>query len=91
MEWIMNLICFVFNFIIYLVGMVFNTLFSFLPNSPFSGVPLMLKRNGIADLFGYVSYILPIKQIIGITVAWVSCIGLYFIYSIALRFIKAVD
>ena len=91
MEWIMNLVTFIFNFVIYLVGMVFNTLFSFLPDSPFSGVPLMLKRNGLVDLFGYVSYIIPIKQIISITVAWVTCIGLYFIYSIALRFIKAVD
>ena len=91
MEFIMNLIAFVFNFIIYLVGMIFNTLFSFLPDSPFSGMPLMLKRSGILDLFSYASYILPIKQIISITFAWATCIGLYFIYSIALRFVKAVD
>ena len=91
MEFIMNLVAFVFNFIIYLVGMALNILFSFLPESPFKGVPLMLERSGIVDLFGYVSYLIPIKQILSITVAWAPCIGLYFIYSIALRFVKAVD
>ena len=91
MEFIMDLVAFVFNFLIYLVGMALNILFSFLPNSPFSGVPLMLERSGVVDLFGYVSYLIPIKQIISIAVAWATCIGLYFIYSIALRFVKAVD
>ena len=91
MEFIMNLVAFVFNFIIYLVGMALNILFSFLPNSPFSDIPLMLERSGVVDLFGYVSYLIPIKQILSITVAWATCIGLYFVYSIALRFVKAVD
>lgn len=91
LEWLMNCITWVINFIIYLFGIAINLIVSLLPNSPFSNVPLMIERNGIGQFFGYLSWIVPIKTILSITLAWVGCVAVYYIYSVALRFIKVVE
>lgn len=39
----------------------------------------------------YINYFIPVDTIIAITSAWVTAIGVYYLYSIALRWIKAIS
>lgn len=91
LENLQNGVVWLCNLLISLVGGALDLLLSFLPDSPFSDVVLFYERSGINEFFGYLAWLLPIKQIMNILGLWVVCIGIYFIYSIALRWIKVVE
>ena len=75
------------NFIIDSVGSLIGFIFAILPNSPFGSVSL----SPISKWLGYLNYLLPIGEIISILTLWGSCVGVYYIYQIALRWIKVVE
>lgn len=91
LEGLQNAITWIINFILILVGGALDLILSFLPNSPFSNISLYAERSGIGEFMGYLAWLIPIKQIINITSLWVSCIAIYFIYSIIMRWIKMVE
>lgn len=75
------------NFIIDSAAALISAIFILLPNSPFDSVSLA----PISKWLGYLNYLLPITEIIGILTLWGSCIGIYYLYQIALRWIKVVE
>lgn len=58
-----------------------------LPNSPFE----MLDNSPIAPYLSTLNYFVPIREIILILETWLVAIGLYYLYMIALRWIKAIS
>lgn len=88
-ESVFNLIVYICNTVIWLFGKILNIVLSVLPNSPFININTYTKTTN--DFFGYLSWLIPIKEIIGITVLWLSCMLIYYIYSVVMRWIKLID
>ena len=61
---------------------------SVLPTSPFR--PLI---NRFADLpaLGWINWFVPVGEAVAVSAAWLVAIGLFYLYSIALRWLKAID
>lgn len=75
------------NLLISMLGKVLSLLFLLLPNSPFD----LIDFSFINEYMGYLNYIVPVSDIIKISVSWVGCIGVYYIIQIALRWAKVVE
>lgn len=75
------------NYVIDVFASLINFIFSLLPGSPFSSVSL----SPISKWLGYLNYLLPITEIIAILSLWGTCIGVYYLYQIVLRWVKVVD
>lgn len=60
---------------------------SFLPKSPFTAV-----LNAIEDIpfLDALNWFIPVSTFVAIGEAWLVAIGVYYLYSIVLRWIKAV-
>ncbi|HAT4094503.1 TPA: hypothetical protein I9Z34_003062 [Clostridium perfringens] len=77
----------VLNSIISAIASFFNAIICLLPKSPFN----YIDNSGIKDFMGYLNYFIPVSTLISISEAWLVAIGIYYIYSIALRWIKAIE
>lgn len=87
-QWFFNCIVYILNTVIWLFAKVLSLIFSILPNSPF----LKLSNNfGISEYMPYLSWLLPIKFMIGILAVWLSAMSIYYIYSVVMRWIKLID
>lgn len=88
-ESIFNLLVFILNTIIWLFAAVLNIVFSLLPDSPF----LNISTYGLSinKYLSNLSWLLPIKQMIGILVIWLGCMLIYYVYSVVMRWIKLID
>lgn len=75
------------NFVIQGASVLINVIFAILPKSPFQNIDF----SGISDWLGYINYLLPVGEIVVILTVWGSAIGIYYIYQIALRWIKVVE
>lgn len=84
---ITDFIVYIINKIIYIVGVVLNTIFGLLPNTPF----IISDTSVIGGYMGYLNWIIPIDKILIVTVSWLSAITLYYVYQIVLRWIKAIQ
>lgn len=62
-------------------------LISVLPTSPFQGFISYLSS---VPYLGYINWFIPMGTIINITVTWTTAIGLYYLYSVAMRWIKVI-
>ena len=62
-------------------------LISVLPTSPFQGFISYLSS---VPYLGYINWFIPMGTIISITVTWTTAIGLYYLYSIVMRWIKVI-
>ena len=60
----------------------------FLPNSPFSGFIQEVKS---WEWLGWLNWFIPIGTFVKILAIWGTCVGAYYLYSIVLRWIKAVQ
>lgn len=65
-----------------------NTLLGFLPDSPFS--VFFTRAAGIPEL-GYLNYFVPVGEMIAIAEAWLTCIGIFYLYQAVLRFAKMIE
>lgn len=65
----------------------FNLILSFLPKSPFH----YLDSSGIKEFLSYLNWFIPVDNLIVIGELWLSSIAVFYIYSIALRWVKAID
>jgi uncharacterized protein (DUF486 family) len=59
-----------------------------LPGSPFNGLSAMTLDS---KWFGYLCYIVPVPQIIALLESWGVAVGLFYVYMIVLRWIKAIE
>lgn len=58
-----------------------------LPDSPFQ----MLANSPIKPYLGYINYFVPVDFIVNALSLWLVAVGGYYLWSIILRWIKAVD
>lgn len=78
----------IFNALANLVMKFFNALLSLLPQSPFVAfLDAMEKWEFLKTL----NWIVPIGTFISIGTAWLTAIGIYYAWSVVLRWIKAVE
>lgn len=60
----------------------------FLPNSPFDSIINSIDK---IDVLKYLSWIIPFEQIIAVSEAWLVSITIFYIYSVILRWVKAIE
>lgn len=77
----------IINMIILGIANFFKLILSFLPKSPF----VLLDNSPVAEFLGYFNWIIPINSMLSIGEAWLFAIGVFYIYSIALRWVKAIE
>lgn len=78
----------IFNALANLVMKFFNALLSLLPQSPFVAfLDAMEKWEFLKTL----NWIVPISTFISIGTAWLTAIGIYYAWSVVLRWIKAIE
>lgn len=58
-----------------------------LPDSPFQ----IIDNSPVAKYMGYLNWIIPMNQIVGILELWVTAIVIYYLYVVILRWIKAIQ
>lgn len=58
-----------------------------LPGSPFQGLTALTIDN---KWIGYLAYVVPVGAIVSTLEAWLVCIGVYYLYSVVMRWIKVV-
>lgn len=58
-----------------------------LPDSPFNfDIP-----DYVSDIIGYVNYFVPIGSMVKILAAWTACIMTWYLASLLMRWIKAIE
>lgn len=74
---------------------IFNSLFDkiigLLPKSPFTGVIDGMESDNVREILGYLNWFVPVHDIVIILSGWLSCIALYYLYVIILRWIRAIN
>ena len=69
------------------VAFVLNGLFALLPKSPFSWV----SASPFSDLLSKINYFIPVSDFLTLLEAWLLAIGVYYLYSVWARWVKAID
>lgn len=87
MDIILGIVVTVINSLVKLLALVLDTVFFFLPSSPFK----VLDNSLIIDFIGYLNYLIPISEIVSIMTLWCTAISIYYIVQIVLRWLKAID
>lgn len=62
-------------------------LVDFLPDSPFK----LLDYTPIQPYLKYINWVIPLDFIVNVLSAWLICISTYYVWSVVLRWIKAID
>lgn len=78
----------IFNALANLVMKFFNGLLALLPQSPFSAFLEAMEK---WEFLKTLNWIVPISTFISIGTAWLTAIGVYYAWSVVLRWIKAVE
>lgn len=68
-------------------ALLFQGIVAILPTSPFKVLNSVVLDN---KYLGWLAWIIPFPQIIGVLQAWVGVIIAYYIYMVILRWIKAI-
>ena len=76
-----------FDYVMDLINPILSAILSVLPDSPFT----MLDNSPIKPFLGYVNWFLPMDYILSVFQVWLPCIGVYYIYSVAMRWIKMIE
>lgn len=70
----------------WLTGMI-GKVVDLLPDSPFSiDIP-----DYVTDIIGYINYFVPIGSMVKILAAWTACILTWYLASLLMRWIKAIE
>lgn len=69
---------------------IMDVIISLLPTSPFKGVIKGMESEEVQQVLSYLNWFVPIKDIVVVLTGWLTAIGLYYIYVIVLRWIKAI-
>lgn len=71
-----------------LVDKFANSLYNLLPTSPFR--PYINKLASLKFL-PYLNWFVPVGTLVAIATAWISVIGLYYLYQLLLRWVKMIE
>lgn len=74
------------NLLIKALGGIISFILGILPNSPFQKIDF----SAVQEHLGGLAWILPISSVVTIFTAWLSCIIIYYIYQVVLRWIKMI-
>lgn len=83
----MNVIVKALNYLISQIGGLITLIFNLLPETPFNSVYQYLNN----DFFMNLNWIIPIPEILTFLVSWTSAVSLYYVISVVLRWIKAIE
>ena len=75
------------QYIINTVGSGLQLFYSLFPKSPFNFV----LNNEFSILIANINYFVPIYEFVVIAETWLIAVGVYYVYSIFARWIKAID
>lgn len=75
------------NLIIKALGSVLSFVLGILPNSPFQSI----SNSPISEFLGTLNFFVPVSEILSIGQAWLVCVGLFYLYQIVLRWVKAIN
>ena len=89
-EFVFNVLIYIINTVIVLFSKVLSLILGVLPDSPFSSL-VMTYDLSISKYISYLAWLIPIGQIVSITTVWLTCMIIYFGYSIVMRWIKLID
>lgn len=64
-----------------------KTISNILPDSPFK----MLDNTPIKPYLQYINWVIPIDFMINVLSLWLSAIAVYYVWSVLLRWLKAID
>lgn len=78
----------VFNTLADLIIKFFNGLLALLPQSPFASFLEAMEKWEFLEVL---NWIVPIGTFISIGTAWLTAIGVYYAWSVVLRWIKAIE
>lgn len=84
MNYIFN---YLYNGIVEFINSVIENISNILPVSPFA--PYIRQLESVPWI-GIVNYFVPIGAMLDILLAWVTALGVFYVYSIILRWIKVV-
>lgn len=69
-----------------------NAILAFLPDSPFQFLLATLRGNSfIANILQMVNWFIPVYSWVGVLEGWLVAVGIYYIYQVALRWLKAIE
>lgn len=71
-----------------LLAKFLNAVFELLPTSPFTS---FIDALGELPYLGYLNYFVPVGTFLKIGAAWLSAIALFYVYSLILRWIRAIE
>lgn len=77
----------IWNSIVDFVEQIANAIIMLLPDSPFKDIEIPAE---VRQIFGYVNYFVPIAAMLSIGTAWLTAIGIYYLYQTILRWSKTI-
>lgn len=77
----------VINKVLQIIGFTLNTLISLFPTSPFT----IIKNSQYNQLMSNINYFIPVYEFIVILEGYLIAVGIYYLYSIWARWVKAID
>lgn len=75
------------NFIILAIGTALNALVSIFPLSPFKFV----VDSRFSDFIAQINFFVPIYEFVSILEMWLVAVGIYYVYSVVARWLKAIE
>lgn len=76
------------NLIILSIGTLGQSILNLLPDSPFTSVTI---QNISSKYLGHLAWIIPFETLITILSTSLISVGIYYVYQIILRWIKAIE
>lgn len=69
-----------------------TAILALLPDSPFSAALDSLANNSaVTNLLGMVNWFIPIYLFVPVLLVWGGCVGVYYVYQIVLRWLRAIE
>lgn len=63
-----------------------------LPDSPFSAALDSLAANTtVRQMLGYFNWFIPVYLFVPILGLWLTCVAVYYVYQVILRWLKAIE
>ncbi len=75
------------NAILAIVTTLLDLVFAVFPPSPFS----IISSAGFEDILAEINYIFPLSECVTILEAWVIAVGVYYLYMVVARWVKAIE
>lgn len=85
---IADMIIKIINMLIVAIGTMINAVINLLPDSPFLSLELESIDSGLIKAL---NWIIPVNTIITIFGASLLAVGVYYVYQIILRWVKAIE